>query len=171
MKRRTLESLRRGVEAAVVAGVPQVLLSKLEERLFLRRHGEADLGPHLIEALASKLKRPLPEDTKWLAAAVFHFGYSAFWGAAYALAYERKPINPWLGGLALAGLIHVITFPRWGVAVLTGTEPSPKDRPWAKEAVLVTAPLSFGLGTALLYGHGPRRTIPDTLLSEWRTRT
>ncbi len=147
--------LHRGVESAILAGVPQVIVPKIEERLLLPKGG-ADLGPHFVEALARWAEQDLSEDTKWLAASAFHFGYSAFWGVLYALAYERCKMNPWLGGLGMAALIHLITFPRWGAAVQTGSEPPPKHRTWREEIVYVTAPLIFGLGTALLYGKGPR---------------
>jgi hypothetical protein len=170
MQRRTLQSIRRGVEAAVIASVPQVLLPKLEAQAFLSDRESADIGPHFIEALAHKARQPLPEDVKWLAASAFHFGYAALWGTLYALAYERRPVKPWVGGLALATLIHGITFPRWGLAVLTGTEDPPRDRTWRMEAVLATAPFVFGLGTALLYGRGPRRTMLHRLRHAWRVR-
>lgn len=156
------EVVRRGIEAALVASIPQVLVPKLVERLFLRPDDEsADLGPRLVAALVRRTRRSLPEDAKWLAASAFHFTYAAGWGALYALAYERRPVQPWLGGAALATVIHLITFPRWGVAVLTETEPPPKDRPWRVELMLASAPLTFGLATALLYGRGPRRTLRE----------
>jgi len=156
MTRRRLESLRLGVEAALVASVPQVLLSKLEEKLFLPPGEDADLGPRFVERLAARARRPLPEDVKWLAASAFHFGYAALWGALYALAYERRPVHPLAGGLLLAGVIYAITFTPWGGAVQSGAEMPPRQRSRRKEAVLVTAPLTFGLGTALGYGRGPR---------------
>lgn len=168
MDTRTLASLRRGAEAGLLAGIPQVLIAKLEEKLFLPRDEDADLGPRLIEALAARAREPLPEDIKWLAAAAFHFGYSGFWGALYATLFERHPVRPWVGGLALAGVIHLLTFPSWGGAVLTGAEPEPRNRSWRKEAVLVSAPLAFGLGTALIYGRGPGRTPSERLRRAWR---
>ena len=170
MRPRTFQSIRRGVEAAVIASIPQVLLPKLQERLFLSDRESADVGPHFIEALADKANQPLPEDVKWLAASAFHFGYASMWGTLYALAYERRPVKPWVGGLALATLIHGITFPRWGLAVLTGSEDPPRDRTWRMEVVLATAPLVFGLGTALLYGRGPRRELLHRFRHAWRGR-
>lgn len=158
-----IAAVRRGVEAAMVASVPQVLLPKLEEYLFLSGRGEADLGPHLIDAVAARTRLPLPEDLRWLGASTFHFGYAAFRGALYALLHERKPMSPWKGGLGLAALIYMITFPPWGGAVLLGAEPPPRQRSWRKELVLATAPLVFGLGTALLYGRGPRRTFRERM--------
>ncbi len=155
MQPRTFAVLRRGIEAAFVAGVPQVLVPKIEERLLLPQ-GAADLGPHLIEALAERANKNLPEDIKWLSASAFHFGYSAMWGTLYALARERWKVRPWLGGLGLAALIHLVTFPAWGAAVQLGSEPPPRHRSWRAEIVYLTAPLVFGLGTALLYGDGPR---------------
>lgn len=168
MNERTTAVLHRGVEAAILASVPQVLLPKLEERLFLSEQESADLGPRIIERLARRFENPLPEDIKWLGASVFHFGYAALWGALYAVAYERRPVPPWLGGLGLGGLIYLITFPRWGAAVVTGIEKPPRERTWRMEAVLLTAPLVFGIGTGLLYGRGPRRDAIEKLRGVWR---
>ncbi len=156
MANRTASVLHRGVESAILASVPQVIVPKIEERILLRRNGAADLGPHFVEALARRARQHLSEDTKWLAASAFHFGYAAAWGSLYGLARERWPVRPWIGGLAMAALIHAITFPRWGGAVLSGSEPHPRHRDWRLELVYLTAPLIFGLGTALLYGEGPR---------------
>ncbi len=155
MQTRTLAVLHRGVESAIVASVPQVIVPKVEERLLLHDKGAADLGPHFIEALARWAGKDLPEDVKWLAASAFHFGYAGLWGALYAFARERWRFRPWIGGLGMAALIHFITFPRWGAAVQTGSEPPPHRRSWRIELVYLTAPLVFGLGTALLYGEGP----------------
>lgn len=156
MSDRTFAVARRAVEAAVLASVPQVVVPKIEERLFLPQHESADLGPHFIEALADRASTRLPEDTKWLAASAFHFGYAALWGLLYAAAHERWRFPPWAGGLTMAAVIHLMTFPRWGAAVLVGAEPPPERRSWRYEIVLASAPLIFGIGTALLYGHGPR---------------
>src|SRR5579862_6537317 len=125
MRRHTLDVIHRGIDSAVLASVPQVLVPKLEEKVFLNKDESADVGPRFIEALAKRLEKPLPEDVKWL------------------------------GGLALAGFIHLITFPRWGGAVLAGSEKKPDERPWRMEIVLASAPLIFGMLTALLYGDGP----------------
>lgn len=160
MRRSTLSVLRRGVEAAMVASVPQVLIAKLEEHLFL--DGEsADLGLHLIEALGRRFRRRVPEDLKWLAASAFHFGYAAAWGGAYALLYERKPVSPLLGGLLLGGVIYGVTFPPWGGAVLLGSEEPPKRRSARMELVMSSAAFTFGFGTALLYGRGPEAVVPE----------
>jgi hypothetical protein len=116
----------------------------------------ADLGPRFIERLAAMTRHRLPEDIKWLGAASFHFGYAAFWGGLYALAYERRPVHPLVGAGLLAALIYSITFTPWGGAVQTGTVPPPRRRSARQELVLITAPLIFALGTALGYGRGPR---------------
>lgn len=171
MNARTLEVMRRGTESALLAGIPQVLLPKLQERFILEAGEDADVGPRLIEAIAEKIKQPLPEDQKWLGAASFHVAYAAFWGTVYGLTYERRPVRPIVGGLALGAFIHLVTFPRWGLAVLTGTENKPRERSWRIELVLATAPLVFGLGTALLYGSGPRRTLRERTTYAWRKRT
>ena len=148
--------VRRGVEAGLIASVPQVIVPKIEEKLFLPHHEDADLGPRLIAALAKKVEKPLPEDVKWLAAASFHFGYAAFWGAAYGVVQQRVKTHPLAGGLTMALLIYLITFPPWGGAVVTGSEDPPRKRTWRKEVVLASAPLLFGLGTALLFGRGAK---------------
>lgn len=155
LERRTLAVLRRGIEAALAASVPQVLVAKAEEKLFLPAHETADIGPRFIEELAHRLEQELPEDSKWLAASAFHFGYATFWGSLYALLYERRPVRPFLGGLALGGFIWLITFPPWGGAVLSGSERPPGQRSLRMEIVMGSAAFTFGLGTALLYGRGP----------------
>jgi hypothetical protein len=157
MRPQTFDVLRRGVESALLASIPQVIVPKIEEKLFLPEGEDADLGPRLVEALAARLGKRLPEDVKWLGAASFHFGYAAIWGVMYALVQQRVRMNPWLGGAALSGFIYAITFPDWGGAVRCGSEPAPRFRSWPKEIVLASAPICFGFGTALLYGQGPKR--------------
>ena len=153
-------SIKRGVEAGLLASVPQVLLPKVEERLLLPPGEDANIGPRFIERLADLHGRDLREDTKWLAASAFHFGYAAVWGALYALASRRWRLHPLAGGTALSVLIYAITFPHWGGAVLSGTEPPPHARTWQRELVLATAALTFGLGTALLYGRPAEHRDP-----------
>lgn len=155
MRSRLRAVLRRGIESAMVASIPQVLVPKVEEWLFLREDESADLGPRFIDALARRVDRELPEDVRWLGASAFHFGYAAFWGALYALANERWRMRPWVGGQMLAAVIYLITFPSWGGAVLSGSEPAPRERTWRLEVMYATAPLIFGLVTAWLYGRGP----------------
>lgn len=168
MDARRVAVIRRGIEAAVLASIPQVILPKLEEHVLLEEDESADLGPRFMEALAKRAQKPLPEDLKWLGASAFHFGYASFWGALYALLQERRPVSPWIGGLSLSGVIHLLTFPRWGAAVLTGTEDPPRDRPWRMEVVLATAAFCFGMGTALLYGDGPEHPPRSTRRLPWR---
>lgn len=54
--------------------------------------------------------------------------------------------------------------------MLAGSEPHPRVRTWRYEAVLATAPLVVGLGTALLYGRGPKRTLAEKIRSAWRLK-
>lgn len=152
----TFAVLRRGLEAGLIASVPQVIIPKIEEKLFLPHDEDADLGPRLIAALAKKVEKPLPEDVKWLAAATFHFGYAAVLGAAYGVVQQRVKAKPLVGGLTMSALIYLMTFPPWGGAVITGSEDPPRKRTWRKEIVLASAPLIFGLGTALLFGRGAK---------------
>jgi hypothetical protein len=144
--------------------VPQVLFAKAEERLLMPPGEDADIGPRFIQRLGRLHRLRVREDTKWLAASAFHFGYAAFWGAAYALAHRRWRPHPLLGGTVLGALIYGITFPHWGSAVVTGTERPPHRRSWRQELILATAAMTFGLGTALLYGRA--RTSADRRVDE-----
>lgn len=169
----TLASLRRGVEAALAASVPQVIVPQVEEKLLGLPEGSSDIGPNFIERLGWMLDRELPENTRWLGASAFHFGYAAFWGVLYALAYEKRPTHPLLGGLLLSGIIYGITFTRWGGAIRTRTAPPPERRDWRMRLLLLTPPLLFGMGTALLYGRGPwygEKVLADEILHGRRRR-
>ena len=104
-----------------------------------------------------------PPAFRWcLGAAGFQFGYAPVWGIVYALVQEKLDIEPCFGGLCLATVIHLITFPDWGGAVLSGSKARTRERSWKREFLLATAPLVFGLTPALEYGHGPKRSG-----SEW----
>jgi len=153
----TFAALRRGIEAGLVASVPQVLGTHLQEKILDLPQGSANLGPRLVRQLGRATRRRFSEETKWLGSASFHFGYAAAWGALYALAHQRRPLHPALGGLLLSGTIYALTFSPWGGATLTRTERPPHRRSWRRELLLVVPPLIFGMGTALLYGRGPRR--------------
>jgi hypothetical protein len=160
--------IKRGIEAALIASVPQVLLPKLQERLLMRAGEDADLGPRFVERV---WPGPLREDTKWIAASAFHFGYAVLWGWLYGLTYRRWQPLPLAGGAALSAVIYGITFPHWGGAVLTGTEPPPHRRSWRRELVLATAATVFGLGTALLYGRPRQPQAQRRAPAELRDRT
>ena len=72
-----------------------MLLPKVEERFLLRAGESADIGPKLVQRVAHITGQPLREDTKWLAASGFHFGYASFWGAVYGLAlFFRPTVSP-----------------------------------------------------------------------------
>lgn len=152
----TFAALRRGIEAGLVASVPQVLGTHLEEKLLRLPEGSANIGPRFIQRLGRLTRQKLSEEIRWLGAAAFHFGYAANWGALYALAYQRRPVHPVIGGLLLSGAIYVLSFTNWGVATKTRTERPHHRRGPRRELLLLTPPLIFGMGTALLYGRGPR---------------
>lgn len=156
MQPKTFAALRRGIETGLIASVPQVLGTHLEERLLDLPEGSANIGPRFVQRLGKMTRQRLSEEIRWLGAATFHFGYAAAWGALYALAYNRRPLRPVLGGLILSGAIYAVTFPNWGVATRTHTERPHRWRSWRRELLLLTPPLIFGLGTAFLYGRGPR---------------
>jgi hypothetical protein len=156
MEAETFAALRRGIEAGLVASVPQVLGTHLEEKLLHLPEGSANIGPRFIQRLGKLTRQRLSEEIRWLGGAAFHFGYAATWGALYALAYQRRPLHPAIGGLLLSGSIYVLSFTNWGVATKTRTERPHHRRGPRRELLLLTPPLIFGLGTALLYGRGPR---------------
>jgi hypothetical protein len=156
MEPHTFAALRRGMEAGLVASVPQVLGTHLEEKLLGLPEGSANIGPRFIQRLGKMTRQKLSEEIRWLGASAFHFGYAASWGVLYGLAYEKRPLHPALGGVILSAAIYAMTFPNWGVATKTRTERPPRWRSWRREVLLLTPPLIFGLGTALLYGRGPR---------------
>jgi hypothetical protein len=136
--------------------VPQVLGTHFGEELLGLPQGTANIGPIFVQRLGKMVRKKLSEEVRWLGASAFHFGYAASWGALYALAYKKRPVPPALGGLILSGVIYAATFPRWGGATQTRTAPPPERRNWRMKLLLVTPPLIFGMGTALLYGRGPR---------------
>jgi hypothetical protein len=156
MQPQTLAALRRGIEAGLIASVPQVLGTHLEERLLGLPQGSANIGPRFIQQLGKLTRQRLSEEVRWLGAASFHFGYAASWGAIYALAHQRRPLRPVVGGLLLSVAIYAVTFPNWGMATRTRTERAHRWRSWRRELLLLTPPIIFGMGTALLYGRGPR---------------
>ena len=136
MKAETLAALRRGIGAALIASTPQVLGTHLAERLLHLPRGSANLGPRLIRRLGRMTGHSFSEEGEWLGSASFHFGYSAAWGALYGLAHRRLPVHPVLGGLLLSGTIYTLTFPRWGFATMTRTEPHPRSRSWRRKLLL-----------------------------------
>lgn len=152
----TLASLRRGMEAGLIASVPQVLGTHFAEELLGLPQGSANIGPIFVQRIGQKFRKKLSEEVRWLGASAFHFGYAAAWGALYAMASKKRPLHPVLGGLILSGVIYATTFPRWGGATQTRTAPPPERRDWRMKLLLLTPPLIFGMGTGLLYSRGPR---------------
>src|SRR5690625_4434562 len=142
MKATTFAALRRGIEAGLVASVPQVLGTHLHGKILGFSPGSANLGPRLIERLGKLTSRRPSEETRWLGSASFHFVYSAGWGALYALAYQHRPVHPVVGGLRLSATIYALTFPGWGFATWTRTERPPRRRSWRSELLLIAPPSS-----------------------------
>lgn len=146
----TLPMLARGAVSGIAAAGIQVLIGKFEEMLLLPSWENSDIAPRLVKQLGDDVGIDVSVAAKWALGTVFHFGYGAAWGAGYALACERRPVHPLLGGALLSGLIYVITFPRWGGAVQTQTERPPEERTDGMDIVAASVCLSFGVATALL---------------------
>lgn len=146
-----LPAIVAGAAAGVLAGTIQAVIGKSEEIAILPQHEDSNFAPRLVDRMATMIGQDPSEVTEWVLGTAFHFGYAATWGALYALAQERYPTNPWVGGAALGGLIYLITFPSWGGAVQSGTERQPESRSWAMEVVAASVAMGFGLSTSLIY--------------------
>ena len=140
-----------GTLAGLVAGIPQVALTQIEAWLLPVPREHADIGPRFVERVADQLGARLHEPQRWLLAAVFHFGYAAWWGLLYALMQRWRPTQPHVGGPLLAALIYALAFSPWGAATQTGTERDVERRPTAHTLLHWTAALSFSLTLAYLY--------------------
>ena len=71
--------LARGAAIGLWAGVPQVLIVQVEERLLGLEDDKADIGPRFVQRAAAHMGESAPPATKWALAAAFHFLYSAGW--------------------------------------------------------------------------------------------
>ncbi len=150
-----------GAVAGIVAGTVQVALGKAEEVLLLPPGEDANIAPRFVQRLAEGLGSSLPHPARWVLGTLFHYGYSAAWGALYALLVaflppRRRP-PPLLGGAALGGVLWALAFSPVGAAVQTGTERSPRRRPWYEAALTWSVALVYGLVTAVLVGGALQR--------------
>lgn len=140
-----------GAVAGCVASTGQAAIGKGLEKLVLPPHEDADIAPRMMKALGKRFgKKPSPPQ-KWLLGTLFHYAYGAGWGAAYALVRERTEVDPLVGGGTMGALIYGITFPRWGVATLTGTERPPRRRTARMEFVAASVAIGFGVMAAQVY--------------------
>lgn len=154
-------AIGRGVIAGLVAGIPQVLVVQVVEKVLGLPSEKADIGPRFVERLARKLGTRLDAVPTWSLAALFHFGYSAWWGALYGLVDRWLRPPPILAGPALGAIIYLAAFSRWGGATQTETETHPDRRPLRESILHLSAVLSFSLtcayGCRLLRGTGDER--------------
>ncbi len=142
-----------GAAAGIFAGVPQVLAAQLVGGLVGSR-GKADIGPRFVQRASEKAGESLSRPARWSLAGLFHFAYSAGWGAAYAAAIESTGahrVPPLLTGGPLGALIYALAFSRLGAATLTGTERHPDRRGERDWAVELTSAFSFALILAYCY--------------------
>lgn len=164
-------SLRTGVVAGLLAGIPQVLLTQLEVRLLGLPEQQADIGPRFAARLGQRAGLP-PSSTKaWWLAGLFHFGYAGMWGAPYTFVDRTSGLPPSVGGALLAGLIYLLAFSPWGAASKAGSERPPERRRTRETILHWTAALSFSLSIAYLERWLARRSErADTLASLARRR-
>jgi hypothetical protein len=142
-----------GGAAGFFAGMPQVLAAQVVGKLAGSRR-QADIGPRFVQRASEKAGEPLSRPARWSLAGLFHFAYSAGWGAAYAAAIEATGMHrvpPALTGGLLGALIYALAFSRLGVATLTGTERHPDRRGERDWAVHLTSAFSFALILAYSY--------------------
>ena len=144
-------ALAAGALAGMAAAAVQAAVGKSYERLLLPPGEDSDLAPRLVHRAAEEAGHDASRAEAWTAGTLFHFGYGAFWGTAYAAVRERWTVPPPLGGALLGGLIYAITFPPWGGAVQTGTVAPPGRRSSRMTGFAAAATLSFGLTTAFTY--------------------
>ena len=145
----TSAAIARGAAAGLFAGIPQVLIVQAVERPLGLPREKADIGPRFVKRITERLGDPLHPAAQWGLAALFHFGYSAAWGALYGLADQLLRPPPALAGAAMGAVIWTAAFSHWGAGTQTGTEPDPGRRGWRDDVLHWTAALSFSLTTAL----------------------
>lgn len=147
----TSRAIIRGAAAGLAAGIPQVLVAQVTAKILRLPAAKADIGPRLVERLANNQGMSLHPVSRWGLAAVFHFGYSAWWGGLYGLTDRWLRPPPALAGSALGGVIYLAAFSRWGGGTQSGTEPQPDRRGRRIYLLQWTAALTFSLTTAFTY--------------------
>lgn len=142
-----------GVATGLFAGIPQVLAAQLVG-LLVGSRGRADIGPRFVQRVGEKVGQPPSRPARWSLAALFHFGYAAGWGAAYATVVEAtgaRRLPPLITGGLLGALIYAVAFSRVGAATRTEAERHPDRRRGRDWAVHLTSAFSFALILAFGY--------------------
>jgi hypothetical protein len=142
-----------GAVLGCLAGVVQVVAAQAVGLLVGRRE-RADIAPRFMQRTANRFGTSLSRPLRWLLATVFHFGYAAGWGAAYAVAREARAtrqVPPWLAGGLLGMLIYALAFSRFGAGTRVGSESHPDRRDESEWAIHGTSAFSFALAVA--YGY------------------
>jgi ribose/xylose/arabinose/galactoside ABC-type transport system permease subunit len=159
----TKGAIARGVTAGLFAGVPQVLFVQVLEKVLGLRDDRADIGPRFVGRLARQFGSSAPASVRWIVAALFHFAYSATWGALYGLVdrWFRPPAVVSAGGLT--GLIYLLAFSSVGGGTKTKTEPPPEQRGPRDWIHILSAPISYTVSLALAYEWLRARSVPPSL--------
>src|SRR5438105_6889494 len=105
-------AIARGVAAGLFAGIPQVLIVQAVEKPLGLPADKADIGPRLVQRVAEQLGEPLASGPRWALAALFHFAYSAGWGALYGLVDRLLRPPPLVAGSLLGGVIYLVALSR-----------------------------------------------------------
>lgn len=140
-----------GAAAGTAGALVQAAIGATQSLLFLPPREDANLAPRLVDRAARAVGLEAPLEVEWALGTLFHFAYGAGWGAMYGVARERTGASAVKAGLVLGGIIHAITFPRWGLAVVTNVERPPERRTKRMDFVAVTETYGFGLATAAAY--------------------
>ncbi len=144
-------SVALGITAGLLAGLPQVFVTQVVEKPLGLPDDKADIGPRLVDHLTREMGTAVEPELRWALAGLFHFGYAAGWGGLYGLVDRWLRPNPLIGAAAMAGVIYLAAFSRWGGGTRSGSEPHPDRRP-VRDAVLQwTAALSFSVPAVFVY--------------------
>ncbi len=147
----TTRIVTTGAETGFCAALVQAVLGEaLNERL-LPGERRADVASRLVERANERFRLGLSEPFDFFAAASFHFGYGAFWGALHALGRERIGVPPVASAAALTGLIYALAFSRVGGGPNVGSEPRPRRRTRGELAFQLSVAGGFAASLALLY--------------------
>ena len=153
----SLEAASWGAVAGVIAGVIQVLVGLLLDRILLPPREHNNIAPRFVKRLFQLQGRGSRPVRDWTLGTLFHFGYGVGWGAAFGLARRWSGIPSPLLGVGTGFLIYLLAFSGVGVGTKTRTEPYPRRRHWPKQLSLIAVAWTFALTTAAIYDFLARR--------------
>ncbi len=146
-----LRTMRAGAETGFCAATIQACVGEALDGKLLPKHRTADRAAALVQASVGEPLDAKPTPPLFLAAAAFHFGYGAGWGALHALARERLRVPAVLAAVVEAAAIYTLAFSRVSAGVRLGSEPQPRQRQPGELAFQLVVASSFALANAVIY--------------------